>query len=79
MWQRKCEKDDENVMKPYATKQIGNSSIAVSADDKVVAIGGWDGKSVIHSSIFPLYQPLDLREKARLFGEVVKLTTASLR
>lgn len=79
MWQRKCEKDDDNVMKPYATKQIGNSSIAVSADDKVIAIGGWDGKLVTHSSIFPLYQPLDLREKARSFGVVIKLTTASLR
>ncbi|ADV25638.1 WD-repeat protein [Cryptococcus gattii E566] len=50
VWQRKCEKDDDNVMKPYATKQIGNSSIAVSADDKVIAIGGWDGKIRLFSA-----------------------------
>lgn len=54
MWQRKCKKDDENVMKPYATKQIGNSSIAVSADGKVVAVGGWDGKSVSFLYLSPL-------------------------
>lgn len=57
MWQRKCEKDDDNVMKPYATKQIGNSSITVSADDKVVAVGGWDGKSVSFLYLSPLSTP----------------------
>ncbi|KIR58390.1 WD-repeat protein [Cryptococcus bacillisporus CA1873] len=50
VWQRKCKKDDENVMKPYATKQIGNSSIGVSADGKVVAVGGWDGKIRLFSA-----------------------------
>ncbi|OXB33916.1 WD-repeat protein [Cryptococcus neoformans] len=50
VWERKCEKDDVKVIKPYATKQIGNSSIAISADDKVVAVGGWDGKIRLFSA-----------------------------
>lgn len=50
-------------MKPYATKQIGNSSIAVSADDKVVAVGGWDGKSVIHPLFFFPLSNLEPRKR----------------
>ncbi len=27
----------------YSVKQIGNASVALSADEMVVAVGGWDG------------------------------------
>jgi hypothetical protein len=30
--------------KHFSTGQIGNASIAISADGSVVAVGGWDGK-----------------------------------
>nr|ODN91015.1 WD-repeat protein [Cryptococcus depauperatus CBS 7855] len=50
VWKGEREKNDEAVMKPYATKQIGNSSISISADDKVVAVGGWDGKIRLFSA-----------------------------
>ena len=30
--------------KSFSTGQIGNASLAVSHDGKVVAVGGWDGK-----------------------------------
>ncbi|WVQ73498.1 hypothetical protein IAR50_003070 [Cryptococcus sp. DSM 104548] len=50
VWNGELGKDDQEVMKPYATKQIGNSSIAVSGDDRVVAVGGWDGKIRLFSA-----------------------------
>ncbi|WVQ84395.1 hypothetical protein IAT38_006547 [Cryptococcus sp. DSM 104549] len=50
VWRGEVTKEDEGVMRPYATKQIGNSSIAVSADGKVVAVGGWDGKIRLFSA-----------------------------
>ena len=31
-------------VKSFSTGQIGNASLAVSYDGKVVAVGGWDGK-----------------------------------
>ncbi len=34
----------EDVISSYSTKQIGNASIAISSDGRVVAVGGWDGK-----------------------------------
>lgn len=34
----------------YSTKQIGNSSISVSHDGKVVAVGGWDGRIRLFSA-----------------------------
>ncbi|ODN74132.1 hypothetical protein L202_07586 [Cryptococcus amylolentus CBS 6039] len=50
VWDGILRKDNEDVVKPYATKQIGNSSIAVSGDDRVVAVGGWDGKVRLFSA-----------------------------
>lgn len=34
----------------YSTKQIGNSSLAVSPDGRVVAVGGWDGRIRLFSA-----------------------------
>lgn len=34
----------------WSTKQIGNASIALSADQRVVAVGGWDGRIRLFSS-----------------------------
>jgi len=31
-------------IKSFSTGQIGNASLAVSHDGKVVAVGGWDGR-----------------------------------
>ena len=36
--------DDGVGIKKMSTGQIGNASIAISADDKILAVGGWDGK-----------------------------------
>ena len=35
--------------KSFSTGQIGNASIAVSANGAVVAVGGWDGRSVSYT------------------------------
>ena len=35
---------DTNAIKSFSTGQIGNASISISADGKVVAVGGWDGQ-----------------------------------
>ena len=34
----------KEAIKKMSTGQIGNASIAISADDRVLAVGGWDGK-----------------------------------
>jgi WD40 repeat protein len=34
----------------WSTKQIGNASIALSADQRVLAVGGWDGRIRLFSS-----------------------------
>lgn len=31
-------------MKKYPTKHIGNASLALNAEGRVLAVGGWDGK-----------------------------------
>lgn len=38
------ESDKEIVFSSNSTKQIGNASLAISSDGRVVAVGGWDGK-----------------------------------
>lgn len=40
----------EQAMKAWSTKQIGHSSIAISPDDKVLAVGGWDGRIRLFSA-----------------------------
>ncbi|WRT68100.1 uncharacterized protein IL334_005075 [Kwoniella shivajii] len=42
--------DDDSIMKDHATKQVGNSAVAVNADGKLVAVGGWDGKIRLFSA-----------------------------
>jgi len=37
-------KADDRTLASYSTKQIGNGSVAVSSDGRVVAVGGWDGR-----------------------------------
>jgi hypothetical protein len=37
----------EHSTKSFSTGQIGNASLAVSHDGKLVAVGGWDGKYVL--------------------------------
>lgn len=39
-----------NVLLTYSTKQIGNSSVVVNHDGKVVAVGGWDGRIRLFSA-----------------------------
>ncbi|ORX37077.1 WD40-repeat-containing domain protein [Kockovaella imperatae] len=41
---------EDGCIKKQNTGQIGNASIAISADDKVVAVGGWDGKIRLFSA-----------------------------
>ncbi|WWD18782.1 hypothetical protein CI109_103237 [Kwoniella shandongensis] len=41
---------NDDVMRAHSTKQIGNSSIAVAPDGRVVAVGGWDGKIRLFSA-----------------------------
>ena len=41
--------NDAGRITSYSTKQIGNASLATSSDGKVIAVGGWDGKSVLLS------------------------------
>ncbi|WWC88338.1 uncharacterized protein L201_003248 [Kwoniella dendrophila CBS 6074] len=42
--------EERAIIKDCAMKQIGNSSVAVNASGKVVAVGGWDGKIRLFSS-----------------------------
>lgn len=35
---------DATTLTPYPMKHIGHSSLKVSADGRVVAVGGWDGR-----------------------------------
>jgi WD40 repeat protein len=35
---------EEGAMKAWSTRHVGNASLAISHDDQVLAIGGWDGK-----------------------------------
>jgi len=41
---------DKSSAKVASTKQIGNSSLAVMHDGKVVAVGGWDGSVRLFST-----------------------------
>ena len=34
----------KQVVACHSIKQIGNASLALSSDGRVVAVGGWDGK-----------------------------------
>ncbi|WWD05229.1 hypothetical protein V865_003302 [Kwoniella europaea PYCC6329] len=48
--QEKLDIDDQSIMKDYGMKSIGNSSVAVNASGKVIAVGGWDGKIRLFSA-----------------------------
>ncbi|KAK8858888.1 hypothetical protein IAR55_003119 [Kwoniella newhampshirensis] len=41
---------EQDVIKAHFTKQIGNSSVAILPDGRVVAVGGWDGKIRLFSA-----------------------------
>jgi hypothetical protein len=34
----------DGTVSEYSTKQVGNGAVAISADGRVVAVGGWDGR-----------------------------------
>lgn len=36
------------VVPSCSVKQIGNASVAISSDGRIVAVGGWDGKYVTY-------------------------------
>lgn len=36
--------DRKDIMSSYSVKRIGNASLALSHDSRVVAVGGWDGR-----------------------------------
>ncbi|KAL7420469.1 Astra associated protein 1 Asa1 [Cryptotrichosporon argae] len=44
------ERGGRDVIRQYPMKQIGNASVAVSADGLVVAVGGWDGRIRLFSA-----------------------------
>lgn len=47
---RQTPPDGQPRVYAHSTKQIGNSSVSVTPDGKVVAVGGWDGKIRLFST-----------------------------
>jgi hypothetical protein len=41
---------ESSVISRFSTKQIGNASLALSPDQRVLAVGGWDGKIRLFSA-----------------------------
>lgn len=52
-------------VRKYPLKQIGNGSVAISVTGQVVAVGGWDGRSVRRQQCVV---PSDERRRVRLFS-----------
>ncbi|KAK4689687.1 ASTRA-associated protein 1, partial [Tremellales sp. Uapishka_1] len=72
--------DEEQRMSKYSIKQIGHASLSISADDAVIAVGGWDGRIRLYST--SSFKPLGILEYHRdtvhavAFGHPAQVDTA---